>query len=96
MEFKIPKSPLTKETERVIEYMSHVCPDDERYTTCAKNLGEMYRVRDRVEGARISINPNGVLNIVASLVSTLLIVHLERTDIVGRSKSWGERPKIRL
>lgn len=96
MKVKIPKSPLTTETERVVEYMSHIAPDDDRYTVCAKNLGEMHRVRDRVEGARISINPNGVLNIVASLVSTLLIVHLERTDIVGRSKSWGERPKIRL
>lgn len=96
MTFKIPKSPLTAETERVIEYMGHICPDDDRYTTIAKNLGEMYRVRDRVEGARVTINPNGIVNIVASLISTLLIVHLERSDVVGRSKAWGERPKIRL
>lgn len=90
------KSPMELETERVIEYMSHLAPDSDEYGKCARSLGEMYRVRDRVDGPKVRINPNGIVNVLASLASTLLIVNLERSDVVGRSKSWGERPKIRL
>lgn len=91
------KTPLDKEIDRAIESLQLLDPvaDEAAYQSRLEALGKLLEVREKQTRAN-RIDPNVLLEVAASLFSTMFIIHAERTDIVGRSKSWNERPKVRI
>ena len=75
---KNKKYTIDEEIHSVLCYMSTFKPDDEEYITAAKNLELLYKAKATVK----SISPDVVVGVVGGLVSTVLVLYFEKTNVI--------------
>ena len=87
------KNPLDEEIDKVIESLAGLDKSSIEYTKRIEALGKLLEAKSKCSAWK-QVDPNTIIAIIGSLTSSMLIITAERSDIVGRSKAWNERPKI--
>lgn len=90
--FAFKKSNLDKEIDAVIDQMSGMSSDDDRYSVMADNLERLYKSKAREVPRRVS--PDAIANIAATLGSIVLIMTFEKTQIMT-TKALNFVPKLK-
>lgn len=89
------KDPIAKLCDQYAESLAEMRPTDDGFKEMSEALARLMEARAKISQEK-PIDPNVVLTILWSVVSTLLIIDAERDDVVGRSKAFSERVKPRI
>lgn len=94
--FKRKVDPIDLLIEGYTEALLKMKPTEDDYVEHIEALSKLVEAKAKAETPSKTLDPNVVLTVVWSIVSTLIIIGAEREDVVGRSKAFSERIKPRI